>query len=89
MGENIPSLINAYMNLSPSMRTFGTVMNHDFGEVEETGIMITINDLYKSKLERHVANYVPKHLQKIKNLNLRNVKLNDLFNRFKFNKHES
>ena len=89
VGENIPPLINAYMNLSPSMRTFGTVMNHDFGEVEETGIMITINDLYKAKVERHVANYVPKHLQKIKNLNLRNVKLNDLFNRFKFNKHEN
>ncbi len=88
-GENIPPLINAYMNLSPSMRTFGTVLNRSFGEVEETGIMITINDLYKAKIERHVENYIPKHLQIIKNLNIRNTKLNDLFNRFKFNKREN
>jgi len=58
-GENIPPLINAYMNLSPSMRTFGTVINPAFGDVEETAIMITINDVYKQKVERHVASYVP------------------------------
>jgi len=83
VGENIPPLINAYINLSPSMRTFGTVMNHDFGEVEETGIMITINDLYKAKVERHVMNYIPKHLQRIKNIKMRDLKLNALFSRFK------
>ncbi len=58
-GENIPPLINAYMNLSPSMRTFGTVMNPAFGEVEETAILITINDVYKQKVERHIASYIP------------------------------
>jgi len=58
-GENIPPLINAYMNLSPSLKTFGTVINPSFGEVEETAIMITINDLYKQKIERHVKSYVP------------------------------
>ncbi len=58
-GENIPPLINAYMNLSPSMRTFGTVINPAFGDVEETAIMITINDVYKQKVERHIASYVP------------------------------
>src|SRR6056297_353167 len=63
LGESIPPLINAYMSLSPSMRSFGTVMNHSFGEVEETGIMITVNDLYKNKVERHLSNYVPKHLR--------------------------
>lgn len=51
--ENIPPLINAYMNLSPSMRVFGTVINKDFGYVEETGIMININDIYHKKVERH------------------------------------
>ncbi len=84
LGENIPPLINAYMNLSPSMKTFGTVMNRSFGEVEETGIMITINDLYKVKVERHLSNYVPRHLRMIKNINLKNTMLNDLFKRFKF-----
>jgi hypothetical protein len=58
-GENIPPLINAYMNLSPSLRTFGTVLNPSFGNVEETAMMITINDLYKQKIERHVTSYFP------------------------------
>lgn len=83
-GESIPPLINAYMNLSPSMRSFGTVLNESFGEVEETGIMITINDLYKEKVERHLSNYVPKHIRMIKNMSIRNTKLNDLFKRFGF-----
>ncbi len=56
-GEVIPPLINAYMNLSPSMKVFGTVINESFGNVEETGIMITISDLYKKKVERHVSTY--------------------------------
>lgn len=58
-GENIPPLINAYMNLSPSLKTFGTVINPYFGNVEETAIMININDLYKQKVERHVKSYYP------------------------------
>lgn len=58
-GENIPPLINAYMSLSPSMRTFGTVINPAFGDVEETAIMITFSDVYKQKVERHIASYAP------------------------------
>jgi hypothetical protein len=38
-GENIPPLVNAYMNLSATMRTFGTSVNEHFGDVEETGIL--------------------------------------------------
>ncbi len=59
LGENIPPLINAYMNLSPSMKVFGTSINPYFGDVEETGILITIEDIYKTKSERHVETYVP------------------------------
>ncbi len=54
LGENIPPLINSYMNLSPTMRTFGTAINDHFGYVEETGIMVTIDDIYPSKKERHI-----------------------------------
>ena len=54
IGENIPPLINSYMNLSASMRTFGTSVNDLFGDVEETGIMITIADIYDSKKHRHI-----------------------------------
>lgn len=51
--ENIPPLINAYMNLSPTMRVFDTVSNPDFGGVEETGILVTIADIYPEKRERY------------------------------------
>ncbi|MEG1606637.1 MAG: GNAT family N-acetyltransferase [Mucinivorans sp.] len=51
--ETIPPLINAYMNLSPTMKVFDTALNPDFGNVEETGILITIGDVYKAKMERH------------------------------------
>lgn len=58
LGENIPPLINTYMNLSPTMRTFGTALNDEFGEVEETGIMITLSDIYESKKHRHMDTFV-------------------------------
>jgi len=57
-GENIPPLINSYMNLSPSMKTFGTVINHEFGGVEETGIIVTISDIYEVKTDRHIETYI-------------------------------
>ncbi len=57
LGENIPPLINTYMNLSPTMRTFGTALNDEFGEVEETGIMITLEDIYPAKKERHMVTF--------------------------------
>ena len=56
LGENIPPLINSYMNLSPTMKVFGTVCNEDFGNVEETGILITLGDVYPQKKERHFIN---------------------------------
>lgn len=60
LGENIPPLINAYMNLSPTMKSFGTAINPTFGNVEETGIMVCIADIYDSKKERHVKTYIPR-----------------------------
>jgi len=56
-GEHIPPLVNAYMNLSATMKTFGTSINSHFGEVEETGILVTIADIYDTKKERHLATY--------------------------------
>ena len=58
LGENIPPLVNAYMNLSPTMKSFGTAINPTFGGVEETGILVTINDVYESKKERHFTSYI-------------------------------
>ena len=58
LGTHIPPLFNAYMSLSPTMKTFGTAINHHFGEVEETGIMVTINDIYDQKKDRHISSYL-------------------------------
>ena len=58
LGENIPPLVNAYMNLSPTMKVFGTAINDEFGDVEETGILITINDIYLEKRQRHIETYI-------------------------------
>ena len=58
LGENIPPLVNAYMNLSPTMKVFGTAINDEFGDVEETGILITINDIYPEKRQRHIESYI-------------------------------
>ncbi len=55
-GETIPPLVNAYMNLSSTMKTFGTSINEGFGDVEESGIMITIADIYPEKKDRHLTN---------------------------------
>ena len=58
LGFNIPPLVSAYMNLSPSMRVFGTAVNADFGAVEETGILIDINDIFEEKKKRHVDSFL-------------------------------
>jgi hypothetical protein len=57
LDEQIPPLVNSYMNLSASMKTFGSSLNAHFGEVEETAILVAIADIYESKKERHVATY--------------------------------
>ena len=53
-GEFIPPLVNIYMNLSPTMKTFGTSVNREFGDVEETGILIKFADIYKEKVDRYI-----------------------------------
>lgn len=65
LGENIPPLINTYMNLSPTMMTFGTALNDEFGEVEETGILIILEDIYKPKKERHIATFERDRVYKV------------------------
>jgi hypothetical protein len=57
LGENIPPLINTYMNLSPTMKSFGTALNDEFGAVEETAILITLEDIYESKKQRHIETF--------------------------------
>lgn len=60
-GYNIPPLVNAYMGLSPTMRVFGTAINHEFGHVEETGIFIAVDEILEQKRMRHIDTYVKEH----------------------------
>lgn len=56
-GKTVPPLINAYMNLSPTMRMFGTAINREFGNVEESGIFITLAEVFEEKKRRHIGTY--------------------------------
>lgn len=60
-GYNIPPLVNAYMGLSPTMRVFGTAVNHHFGKVEETGILIAIDEILEQKRMRYIDSYAAAH----------------------------
>ena len=61
LGYNIPPLVNAYMNLSPTMRLFGTAINYVFGDVEETGILIAIDEILEDKRKRHIDSFIKAH----------------------------
>jgi len=66
MGYNIPPLVNSYMNLSPTMKLFGTAINYGFGDVEETGILISVNEILEDKCTRHIASFVKEHPEALK-----------------------
>jgi hypothetical protein len=61
MGYNIPPLVNAYMSLSPTMKLFGTAINYGFGDVEETGILIAVNEILEQKRVRHIDSFIKEH----------------------------
>jgi hypothetical protein len=68
LGYNIPPLVNAYMGLSPTMKMFGTAINDDFGMVEETGIMIDIDELFDSKRKRYIDSFADSHPESLEEL---------------------
>ena len=61
LGYNIPPLVNAYMGLSPTMKLFGTAINYGFGDVEETGILIAIDEIFEEKRKRHIDTFIRDH----------------------------
>lgn len=61
LGYNIPPLVNAYMGLSPTMKLFGTAINYGFGDVEETGILISIDEIFEEKKKRHIDSFIHEH----------------------------
>jgi hypothetical protein len=66
LGYNIPPLVNAYMGLSPTMRMFGTAINYGFGDVEETGILIAVDEILEEKRLRHIESFVAQNPEVLK-----------------------
>ena len=61
LGSSVPAMINAYMNLSPTMRSFGTAINREFGNTDETGILVSLRDLVPEKRKRYIESYDTKN----------------------------
>ncbi len=66
LGFNIPPLVNAYMSLSPTMKLFGTAINYGFGDVEETGILIAMDEILEEKRVRHIDSFIAAHPDALK-----------------------
>ena len=66
MGYNIPPLVNAYMSLSPTMKMFGTAINYGFGDVEETGILIAVDEILEEKRIRHIDSFIKENPEALK-----------------------
>jgi len=66
LGYNIPPLVNAYMSLSPTMKLFGTAINYGFGDVEETGILIAMDEILEEKRVRHIDSFIKEHPEAMK-----------------------
>ena len=66
LGYNIPPLVNAYMSLSPTMKLFGTAINDGFGNVEETGILIAVDEILEQKRVRHIDSFIHQHPEALK-----------------------
>ena len=62
---NIPPLVNAYMSLSPTMKLFGTAINYGFGDVEETGILIAVDEILEDKRVRHIDSFIKENRNRL------------------------
>ena len=65
LGENIPPLVNSYMSLSPTMKTFGGGINHEFSEAEETCILIAFDEIHEAKKARHIDSFIDEKVKRI------------------------
>lgn len=57
LGELIPPLMISYLGLSRTMKAFGTARNTAFGNVDETAILITIDDINQDARTRFIDSY--------------------------------
>ena len=57
----VPTMLNAYMNLSPTMRSFNTAFNAGFGNTDETGLLVALRDIVPDKKKRYFESYETKN----------------------------
>lgn len=55
--STMPPLFVSYTGLSDTLRVFGTARNPHFGNVYETAMMITIDDIHQKHRDRFIGNY--------------------------------
>ncbi|MBQ6198913.1 MAG: GNAT family N-acetyltransferase [Bacteroidales bacterium] len=67
-GVSIPPLVNTYMNVSPTMIYFGTGINDEFGDIYDSGILISFAELYPEKINRHSDTFAKIGWRNIKKL---------------------
>lgn len=60
LGDAVPPLVHSYIELSSSLKTFGTTFDPDFGDVYDTAIIITLADVYEPKRKRYIESYFQK-----------------------------
>lgn len=65
-GVSIPPMVNAYIGLSPTMRIFGTAINYDFGNVQETGLLIAAAELQEDKRVRYIESFIKSNPDAVK-----------------------
>ena len=65
-GTNIPPLVNSYMNVSPTMKMFGTAVNKEFSNVEETAILVSFDEMFADKRDRHIEAFASEREKKLR-----------------------
>lgn len=65
LGTSIPPLVNSYMNTSLSMKVFGTAINDEFSDVEETAILVKFDEIFEDKIDRHKEPYMRNLMSKL------------------------
>lgn len=57
-GEYIQPLVDIYMSLSSTMKVFGGVHYKEFGNVDETGILVNILDIHPEIIDKYRKNLI-------------------------------
>lgn len=58
--QGMPPLFKKYTEMSPTMKVFGTAINHHCGDVEETCILTKFSDIVQEYQIKYILNYFKK-----------------------------